>query len=98
MAGMVARAKEIRERLYPVLRTSAFVERGVLTPEEFVAAGEELVYKCPTWTWSAGEKDKRKAYLPDEKQFLVTNNVPCSERCAALEGSSKVLLLGPHVI
>ncbi|KAJ1450202.1 autophagocytosis associated protein [Pelagophyceae sp. CCMP2097] len=88
MARLVARAKELREQLYPVLKASAFLERGVLTPEEFVAAGDELVYKCPTWAWSGGEGPKRKHYLPDEKQFLVTNNVPCGERCAVLEGST----------
>lgn len=30
---------------------SAFKDRGVLTPEEFVAAGNNLVEKCPTWSW-----------------------------------------------
>ena len=85
MASLLARAKSVRERLYPVLKESAYLERGVLTPEEFVAAGDELVYKCPTWSWSGGDADKRKNYLPEKKQFLVTNNVPCRERAAAME-------------
>ena len=25
--------------------------RGMLTPEEFVLAGDHLVHTCPTWTW-----------------------------------------------
>ena len=41
----------VRSSLMPTLATSAFIEKGVLTPEEFVAAGDELVAKCPTWEW-----------------------------------------------
>jgi ubiquitin-like-conjugating enzyme ATG3 len=43
--------RNAREWAAPVLTESAFLERGVLTPEEFVAAGDQLVYRCPTWTW-----------------------------------------------
>ena len=48
---MLSLAKRIRETVTPARRTSAFLTRGVLTPEEFVEAGEQLVFKCPTWTW-----------------------------------------------
>lgn len=61
----------VREYLTPVLKDSQFQDKGVLTPEEFVAAGDQLVYKCSTWAWSAGEAAARKPYLPAEKQFLV---------------------------
>lgn len=90
MASILAKAKEAREHLWPLLRSSAFVERGVLTAEEFVTAGDELVFKCPTWQWSAGEESRRKRYLPASKQFLVTKNVPCTERAAALEMNVEV--------
>ena len=42
---------EVREYLAPVLRDSKFKESGVLTPEEFIAAGDQLVFRCPTWSW-----------------------------------------------
>ncbi|KAJ3056279.1 E2-like enzyme [Rhizophlyctis rosea] len=74
-----------REYLNPVLKNSKFKETGVLTPEEFVAAGDFLVYKCPTWSWAAGEPSKRRDYLPADKQYLVTRNVPCSKRVKAME-------------
>ena len=32
-----------------VLKDSKFLEKGVLTPEEFVIAGDQLTHKCPTW-------------------------------------------------
>eukprot|EP01083_Nonionella_stella_P308200 1086364_1 len=76
-----------REWATPTLKDSAFLTRGVLTPEEFVMAGDELVYKCPTWAWESGNPKKRKKYLPDDKQFLVTRNVPCPTRASTLENS-----------
>lgn len=41
----------VREYLTPVLNESSFLEKGVLTPEEFIQAGDQLIYKCPTWRW-----------------------------------------------
>lgn len=35
--------------LMGVLKESKFYEKGVLTPEEFLIAGENLTHKCPTW-------------------------------------------------
>jgi hypothetical protein len=60
--------RRAREWATPTLSVSAFLERGVLTPEEFVKAGDELVYKCPTWHWESGDPNKRKKYLPKDKQ------------------------------
>ena len=53
----------------------------MLTPEEFVKAGDHLVHHCPTWQWSSGDESKMKPYLPKDKQFLLTRNVPCYKRC-----------------
>lgn len=60
-------------------------DKGVLTAEEFVCAGDHLIYKCPTWSWSAGDLSSRKPYLPRQKQFLVTRGVPCLKRVATLQ-------------
>lgn len=51
----------------------------VLTPAEFVAAGDYLVSTCPTWSWEAGDSKKSRSYLPPNKQFLITRNGGC--RC-----------------
>ena len=85
MPSLISGLKTAREWATPTLKSSAFVARGVLTPDEFVVAGDELVYKCPTWTWESGEPSRRKKHLPAEKQFLMTRNVPCSSRVRALE-------------
>jgi ubiquitin-like-conjugating enzyme ATG3 len=76
----------LREYVTPVLQTSNFKKQGVLTPKEFIEAGDFLVYKCPTWEWSGGVSQKRRSYFPDaNKQYLVTRNVPCSVRCDSIE-------------
>jgi len=41
----------IGEALTPVLASSKFVEKGVLTPEEFVVAGDLLCARNPSWSW-----------------------------------------------
>jgi len=65
----------------PVSHTSTFRANGQITPEEFVAAGDYLVYKFPTWSWAdASPESKRATYLPAGKQFLVTRGVPCHRR------------------
>lgn len=70
-----------RDRLAPISRTSTFRNTGQITPEEFVLAGDYLVYKFPTWSWSdASSPSKRVSYLPPGKQFLVTRGVPCHRR------------------
>ena len=53
----------------------------MLTPEEFVECGDQLVHSCPTWAWAGGDASRAKSYLPAEKQFLITRNVPCHRRC-----------------
>ncbi|KAI9249893.1 autophagocytosis protein [Sporodiniella umbellata] len=77
--------QKVRDYLAPVLKDSKFKETGCITPEEFVAAGDFLVYKCPTWRWEKGLEEKKKDYLPTDQQFLVTRHVPCLCRAKQME-------------
>lgn len=81
--------KKAREWATPTLKNSAFLSRGVLTPEEFVRAGDELVFKCPTWSWGkVGDPKYAVSHLPADKQFLITRNVPCAERVESVENTT----------
>ncbi|XP_015375404.1 PREDICTED: ubiquitin-like-conjugating enzyme ATG3 [Diuraphis noxia] len=71
--------------LTPVLKESKFKETGVVTPHEFIIAGDHLVHTCPTWEWACGDECKTKSYLPKNKQYLITRNVPCVRRCKQIE-------------
>ncbi len=79
---------KVAEYFTPVLKESKFRETGVLTPEEFLAAGEHLVHHCPSWRWAAGDGAAAKEYLPADKQFLITRNVPCYKRCSQMMAGS----------
>eukprot|EP00735_Rhodelphis_limneticus_P000968 TRINITY_DN1150_c0_g1::TRINITY_DN1150_c0_g1_i1::g.17352::m.17352 TRINITY_DN1150_c0_g1::TRINITY_DN1150_c0_g1_i1::g.17352 ORF type:complete len:292 (-),score=48.86,sp/Q0WWQ1/ATG3_ARATH/50.16/3e-96,Autophagy_N/PF03986.8/6.3e-45,Autophagy_act_C/PF03987.10/1.6e-26,Autophagy_Cterm/PF10381.4/2.6e-14 TRINITY_DN1150_c0_g1_i1:138-1013(-) len=85
MAPLQSFLHGMAEYLTPVKTSSSFREKGVLTPEEFVEAGDLLVMRCPSWTWESGESSKRRTYLPANKQYLVTRNVPCLHRVSAME-------------
>eukprot|EP00586_Coscinodiscus_wailesii_P019396 CAMPEP_0172501608 /NCGR_PEP_ID=MMETSP1066-20121228/151434_1 /TAXON_ID=671091 /ORGANISM="Coscinodiscus wailesii, Strain CCMP2513" /LENGTH=299 /DNA_ID=CAMNT_0013276499 /DNA_START=108 /DNA_END=1007 /DNA_ORIENTATION=+ len=84
---MASYLRQAREWATPTLKDSAFLTRGVLTPEEFVRAGDELVYKCPTWSWAGGDSVKLRSHLPKDKQYLITRNVPCPERASEIENA-----------
>nr|AWV66645.1 autophagy related protein 3 [Brachionus rotundiformis] len=83
-------ALNIADTFTPVLKESKFRETGFITPEEFVIAGDFLTGHCPTWQWANITNPKAcKDYLPPEKQFLITKNVPCTKRCRHLMESFK---------
>ena len=72
---------KVRDRYAPISKTSTFRATGQITPEEFLLAGDYLVYKFPSWSWSdASSPARRVNYLPAGKQFLVTRGVPCHRR------------------
>jgi ubiquitin-like-conjugating enzyme ATG3 len=63
-----------------------FETTGTLTPEEFVKAGDQLVFKFPTWKWApASDKSLERSYLPKGKQYLVTMGVVCQSRVRELD-------------
>ena len=72
---------KVRDRYAPAKTTSTFRQTGQVTPEEFVLAGDYLVYKFPSWSWSkASSPAKQVAHLPEDKQYLITRGVPCHRR------------------
>ncbi len=71
-----------RQALMPVLKESAFFKEGVLTPEEFVMAGDQLTSSQKIWKWRGGEV--KKGFLPSDKQFLVLTDAVCRQRASGL--------------
>jgi len=82
--------KSTREYFTPVLTETAFYDKGMLTPEEFVRAGDQLIRNCPSWKWETGEPSKVRPYLPADKQFLSTRGVPSYSRVSVLQASKVV--------
>ena len=71
----------LRDKWTPARHYSTFRKTGELTPEEFIAAGDYLVFKFPSWSWAdADSPSRRDSELPPGKQFLVTRHVPCHRR------------------
>lgn len=81
--------RDIAKGFMTVLKESKFYEEGVLTPEEFVKAGNYLTSKCPTWKWCSNKKNINPSdYLPKDKQFLQTT-VPCTSRVKDFDNKAK---------
>lgn len=71
----------VRDKYAPITTTSTFRQTGQMTPEEFIQAGDFLVYKFPSWSWAdASTPAQRVPYFPPGKQYLVTRGVPCRRR------------------
>eukprot|EP00775_Hariotina_reticulata_P010379 gene10379-10537_t len=77
--------KAAAEAVLPPLSKSQFDDKRVLTPQEFVMAGDYLVRACPTWSWETGDPSKARSYFPVDKQYLVTRGVPCLSRASDIE-------------
>jgi ubiquitin-like-conjugating enzyme ATG3 len=80
--------QEVAKSFMSVLKESKFYEEGVLTPEEFVIAGDFLTQKCPTWKWCSSKSNLKVNWLPEDKQFLMTT-VPCPKRVRDYEKNNK---------
>ncbi|GBL48899.1 E2-like enzyme [Candidozyma auris] len=78
-----SKLSSLREYLTPINNESNFRKTGEISPEEFVKAGDYLVYKFPTWKWGTCPKNLQRKFLPPEKQFLVTRHVPSYQRVSS---------------
>lgn len=78
-----SKLSSLREYLTPINNESNFHTTGEISPEEFVKAGDYLVFKFPTWQWGTCPAPLRKKHLPADKQFLVTRHVPSYRRVSS---------------
>eukprot|EP00889_Picochlorum_renovo_P004953 jgi/Picre1/31983/NNA_007331.t1 len=77
--------KNASEYILPPLSESRFEQKGVLTPEEFVEAGDFLVRNCPTFL-GIGRRLKALVIFAEEQTVPdYTKNVPCFRRASAIE-------------
>lgn len=70
------------ESILPTLKSDSRFEEGILTPEQFITAGDELIYKCMSWNWVGCKKNEPgyKSFLPLDKQYIQIKSVPCEKR------------------
>lgn len=81
MQALHSTFSSLRDKWAPVTHISTFRQTGQITPEEFLLAGDYLVYKFPSWSWAAASSPVRQvSHLPASKQYLVTRGVPCHRR------------------
>ncbi|EZG51722.1 autophagy-related protein 3 [Gregarina niphandrodes] len=73
--------------------SSQFVTKGFLSPGEFVEAGDQLTCQTPTWQWQSCDQAHQVFWLPPDKQYLITRNIPCRYRIHHWE---KNLIKGAH--
>ena len=64
--------QDIVTRFTPTLKQSKFYTEGILTPDEFILAGDYLVEKCKTWKWYSAKENHFNSSLPKDKQYLLT--------------------------
>ncbi|OMJ89921.1 hypothetical protein SteCoe_7809 [Stentor coeruleus] len=79
--------RNVAKKFKTVPTESSFLEKGTLTPQEFVIAGEQLVHRCPTWCWSTSTPGNEQKHLLPENQYLITRGVPCRKRVRNIEDS-----------
>ncbi len=77
-----------RAALTPVATSSSFLDTGMLTPDEFVTAGDHLCNQMRLWRWARSEPGYDKEYLPPDRQFLILKGAICHQRAREMEGSA----------
>jgi hypothetical protein len=83
MASLLARLRALREAWTPPI-AAAPAGSGRLSPADFLAAGDALVWRAPMWRWEGGEEGGARAFLPRSRQFLAARRLPCRARAASL--------------
>lgn len=60
-------------------------------PSEFITAGDNLTHKCSTWKWVSCDAKNYDNNFPAEKQFLITERVPCQKRISEVESAASAI-------
>ena len=86
MAQLYKKWTQVYSTLVSPITSTRFMEKGQLTPEEFVEAGDQLVSKCPTWKWTGCEDDKKDVHktMPRDKRYLVMTGARCEKRASEM--------------
>ena len=85
MSSLLHYLRVVREANTPISTASTLSETGMLTPEEWVAAGNGLVSRNPLFQWKAAATSMSVAHLPPDKQYLVATKLPSYTRVADLQ-------------
>jgi hypothetical protein len=61
----------------------------MLSPMEFEKAGDKLVQTIGGWTWKPSLSKTKSSYLPENKNFLMLEQVKCEKRATSLQQLAK---------
>jgi ubiquitin-like-conjugating enzyme ATG3 len=70
--GLKKFSRDVISKIKKTPTSSKFIEKGVLTPQEFIEAGDKLIYVNPMWEWGKASSSKLvNKDFPEEKQYLT---------------------------
>ncbi|EEA05657.1 autophagocytosis associated protein, putative [Cryptosporidium muris RN66] len=77
--------RSIISHFTPISQDSRFNSDGLISPSEFVDAGDYTTLQFPKWKWRSAEKGFEVPWLPKNKQYLYIQDIASRKRIKDIE-------------